>query len=414
MTQPTDSPYADNLTGGVSARLTHDLDDLYRLSTPSARLDATILPGLRGHGVNPSPRNRLWRVRLLPSRMAGIAVAFALVMASTLTYLHGQSPTSVSAQTILNRAVSAELAPDQVTHFTFRLTASNGYTGSLEEWIQADASGAPSRLALSRTVLENGNPVSSLDQRLVQSGNAAQVYDPASNTVTSVQGDQLDQPWETIIPGTYLAQKLSGRAQTGSPPQPAQKGNGPIASQHTLDGVSVYVVNLISLNADRMLYVDAQSYVVRGADWQESGVAWQARLLRYDTMPASDAPAGTFALSAPSTATVVPAQPDKSDYPVDLGSAFAQACNTTPATYKSALGAAADESMLAVCQQTNPTMTSDQLSAALLASAKTQLDAAAAAGSITAAQEADQLSRMQSKLGATITSPSGMSTPTPK
>jgi hypothetical protein len=75
------------------------------------------------------------------------------------------------------------------------------------------------------------------------------------------------------------------------------------------------------------------------------------------------------------------------------------------------MGQAPDQSMLAVCRQTNPSITSDQLGAALIASVKAQLDAAVAAGQITATQEADQLARMQAKLGDTINSPSGSSAP---
>jgi hypothetical protein len=104
---------------------------------------------------------------------------------------------------------------------------------------------------------------------------------------------------------------------------------------------------------------------------------------------------------------VIQAQSEKSDYPVDLASAFAQACKTTPVAFKTAMGSSPDESMLAACRQTNPSMTSAQLAAALLVSARAQLDAAVAAGKITAAQAADQLARMQSKLGATITAPGG-------
>jgi hypothetical protein len=193
-----------------------------------------------------------------------VAAACTLILAGTLAYLHGQSAAPVSAQTILNRAAMAGLAPDQITHFTYRLTASNGYSGTSDEWVEADTAGAASRLVLSNSVLNGGTPVPSLDERLVESGNTLQVYNPASNTVTTSPSDQVDQPWESIVVGTRLAQKLSGSSQSAPSSQIPHKGTPTAPTQRTLDGVQVYVLDL-SPNGNQTLYVDAQSYIPRGA-----------------------------------------------------------------------------------------------------------------------------------------------------
>jgi hypothetical protein len=391
-------------------QLIHDLSLAYRPSPPVSRLDAAVLAALREQQRRPASRSWWQRRWGIPQRAAGVVICSA-VLAAAFGYLHGQSPATVSAQTVLSRAAAAGLVPGQVTHFTYRLTASNGDTGTSDLWVEADDSGVARRLALSNAVFDGGSAVPGLDVRLVQSGDTVQVYDPASNTVTSGPGDQIDQPWESIVVGTRLAQKLSGGGQ-GAPFSPvAQKGSPSPVSQQTIDGASVFVLNLVSSTSDRTLYVDAQSYIPRGADWSENGVSWQARLTGYVTMSPSAVPAGTFSLHAPATAKTAQTQPDKSDYPIDFGSAFAAACKTTQEGFKAAMSSAPDQSMLAACRRTNPTITADQLGAALLASAKQQLDAAVEAGTITAAQESDQLTRMRAKLTDTVTMPGGAPAP---
>jgi hypothetical protein len=267
MTQPDNPRYADLLTGDVSEAREHLIRDLahaYRPSSPSPRLDAAILPALRKHRIDRPYQKRSWKGGLRQPQAFVLAAICTLILGGTLTYLHGQTAAPVSAQTILNRAAMAGLAPDQITHFTYRLTASNGYSGTSDEWVEADTAGAASRLVLSNSVLNGGTPVPSLDERLVESGNTLQVYNPASNTVTTSPSDQVDQPWESIVVGTRLAQKLSGSSQSAPSSQIPHKGTPTAPTQRTLDGVQVYVLDL-SPNGNQTLYVDAQSYIPRGA-----------------------------------------------------------------------------------------------------------------------------------------------------
>jgi hypothetical protein len=74
---------------------------------------------------------------------------------------------------------------------------------------------------------------------------------------------------------------------------------------------------------------------------------------------------------------------------------------------------AGDKSMLAVCQETAPSMTAQQLVSALLVPLKASLDAQVASGALTPTQEADQLAGAQQKLLVMVTTQPG-STPAGK
>jgi hypothetical protein len=64
---------------------------------------------------------------------------------------------------------------------------------------------------------------------------------------------------------------------------------------------------------------------------------------------------------------------------------------------------AGDKSMLAICQETAPGMTAQQLVTALLVPLKASLDAQVASGALTRTQEADQLAGAQYKLQVMVT-----------
>jgi hypothetical protein len=57
-----------------------------------------------------------------------------------------------------------------------------------------------------------------------------------------------------------------------------------------------------------------------------------------------------------------------------------------------------DRSVLAICQETAPSMTAQQLVAALLVPFQSSLDAQVASGALTPSQEGDDLAGMQRKL----------------
>lgn len=62
---------------------------------------------------------------------------------------------------------------------------------------------------------------------------------------------------------------------------------------------------------------------------------------------------------------------------------------------------------MAVCQDTAPRMTAQQLVSALLVPLKAALDAQVASGTLTRTQEADQLAGAQQKLQVMVTTPPG-------
>jgi hypothetical protein len=72
---------------------------------------------------------------------------------------------------------------------------------------------------------------------------------------------------------------------------------------------------------------------------------------------------------------------------------------------------AGDRSMLAICQETAPSMTASQLVTALLALFKSSLDAQVASGALTPSQEADELAGVQRKLQAMVTTQPGSAPP---
>jgi hypothetical protein len=83
----------------------------------------------------------------------------------------------------------------------------------------------------------------------------------------------------------------------------------------------------------------------------------------------------------------------------------ASSCNTTVDAFQTALQAGS-QTPLAVCQATNPNATVASISAAVSAVVKPQLDAAVAAGQITAADESQWLGNLQA-LSAWLTTPNG-------
>jgi hypothetical protein len=111
----------------------------------------------------------------------------------------------------------------------------------------------------------------------------------------------------------------------------------------------------------------------------------------------SVAPPQTFLLNAPATAHVV--APD-----LTL-STFTTVCH--PTSQAKAL-LKAGMSPLALCQQTVPTMTAADLTAALLAPERPAVQAAVTAGQITPAQETECLVALQERLAAWVTSPGGI------
>jgi hypothetical protein len=393
-----------------------DLDATRAVFTLPPECDAAIARVLIADAplpVRPTARPLLHRLTSLPWpaqrwRLAPLLMAVLLVGSGLGVYLHGAGSTPVSAQTVLQRAAAVRPGPNQATHAVYRLTASGGITGTAEVWVGTDAQGAPSEYALTVTAAKNGQPDPELSSQSVLTGQTLKEYDPVSNTVTvSSQGDSDHGLRERFV-GALAAQKVSrmlaDQHQTAAP-----------APQQTLDGVSVYVVSV--QGADETFYFNAQSYILEGADWTQDGRVSQARLdpASYQTMALSAVPPQAFTLTAPATARVV--TPSPSAAPAKkvgvvkveddrIITAAAAACHTTISAFNAALQAGT-KSMLAICQETAPTMTAQQLVTALLVPLKASLDAQVASGALTRSQEADQLAGAQRKLLYMVTAQPG-------
>jgi hypothetical protein len=204
-----------------------------------------------------------------------------------------------------------------------------------------------------------------------------------------------------VLDGAGIAQSLGALQQRS--PQRVQ-----LLPEQTLDGVRVDVLQVDGWTdrpAQRTtFYFDAQSYLLRGFDAVSNDpsyptAAWQARLSSYATAPAVSVPAQTFTLNAPATARIYVRFPDLS--------VFAPACHSS-ANVKDILKTG-QQSLLAACQATAPAVTRANLVDAFLAPTRRALDAAAAAGQITAAQEAGGLAQQQAWLNTFVTSTGGVS-----
>lgn len=322
-----DERYDDLLNGDddpALARLVAELGTL-REGSLSQRGDMTIRHALavraqhlalqRGSRVAPvgRARQRRW-TNLLQARFSVAFAALAIVLLSVGTYLHGQGPTPVSAQTVLHRAAAAGPGPNQATHATYRVSSSDGSTGTAEVWIGYDGSGTATQLALTLSLSQKGHPGATVNANLVAVGlGLVQVYNlpdgspgqiPAPPTsgsgsmgmerpVPATPGQAVSptmissaayspaRAMKGIVVGTLLAQKL------GKQPD-AYK-----LEQETLNGVPVYALQPASAG-NVTYYFNAQSYVLQGADWMQDGSAWQARLDSYRSVPLSAVPTHTF------------------------------------------------------------------------------------------------------------------------
>ena len=350
-------------------------------------------------------------------RLASLTLAVLVAVGGIGAYLHGQSPTPVNAQTVLHRAAAVSPGPNEATHAIYRLSVSGGYTGAAEVWVGADANGFPAEFALTVTMVRAGNQAPDLSSRsvVVLADQRVQEYDPASNTVTISPVGYLVEEREGMFVGTLVAQKISRALNSNNQQKPFR------LQQTTLDGVSVYALQFSAdSSSNQTFYFNTQSYVLEGADWAENGKSWQARLdpNSYQVMALSAVPPHTFTLNAPATARVVTITPPEGSGKGSAGqrpvgppdkiiSAAAAACHTTPQAFEAALQKG-DKSMLAICQETTPGMTADRLVAALIAPFKSELDAKVASGTMTPAEEAANLSNLQTKLTHMVSDQPGM------
>jgi hypothetical protein len=112
-----------------------------------------------------------------------------------------------------------------------------------------------------------------------------------------VQADASGAPERVAFAGTGPDVVAIPRHLVGAYEAYPSLAGSQVTGQQTLDGVPVDVVREPS---GALLYFDAQSYILRGADWSTdkdgtSGTSsWSARIIQYGTVPASAAPAGPW------------------------------------------------------------------------------------------------------------------------
>jgi hypothetical protein len=422
MTPPDDASldHTDEQDEPAMARVLAQLDRAYA-ATPPPHLAASMDRAIGAHLAalrppTPAPvlsgmpglrrRLSLTRTRLLQT--AAVALVAAAIAGSLSL---GSQP--ASAQAILSRAAAFRLAPDQVAHLIYHVTLVGGQKGSMtgtaDVWLQADAAGVP---VLSAQTLVAGPSAKGLRpvgmvSRYVQDGQQVYAYDSSHNAILLGPSARDAAGWivpPEIFSGVSVAQDL--RAIAALSPQRVQA-----LPPQTIDGRQVDVIQVTGW-ANRpaqqtTFYFDSQSYVLRGFDIASTDPSypiptWQARLTADDTLAASAVPPHTFTLNAP-----VGARAEFRGGP-SLAS-FAAACHATSVT--KGQFQSGQQTPLAICQATAPSMTADALVAALIAPLiapeQAQLDAAVAAGQVTPAQEADSLALVRAQLAAWIASPGG-------
>jgi hypothetical protein len=213
-------------------------------------------------------------------------------------------PAPVSAQEVLRRAATAQLAPNQTAHYRYREQPPTGTstTSTMEIWVRADASGAVVRTA--QTLIEFGadGAPDSVQRRIISRFTAQYYgYNPRRNTITIQSGsvDQVigDQP--NLFDGASVARYLSTIAQEnvqGIRLLPAQ----------TLDGTAVIVVQTVPAAGNRFnepftAYFAAQRYIIRGFDSPDGYI----RMTLDETVSVDAVPSDAFLLNPPVGARVV-------------------------------------------------------------------------------------------------------------
>jgi hypothetical protein len=146
------------------------------------------------------------------------------------------------------------------------------------------------------------------------------------------------------------------------------------------------------------LYFNAATHVLQGfdaavTDPSYAAPSWQVRLRSAATLARSAAPTGTFAVPFPSGARVG-MRPDLTALPRGCGIA-----GKGQAPGDKARLAAPGNTILATCERNDPSLTADQIVAALAAPARAQLEEAVAGGALTQTQASDALATLQGQLG---------------
>jgi hypothetical protein len=229
---------------------------------------------------------------------------------------------------------------------------------------------------------------------LVQIGNDMFGYD-ATHNLLALPSARSPAP-STVLPndvydGADLARTLAARG-----------AHVELLGHRTRDGVAVDAVQadgVLDRPALRVtLYFNASTHVLQRFDAAVtdpscSAPSWQVRLRSVATLARSAAPSGTFAVPFPSGARVG-IQPDLAALPRGCG--FAGEGQASGAKARLAVPG---NTILAICQRNDPSLTADQIVAALAAPARAQLVQAVAGGALTQTHAADASTTLEGQLG---------------
>jgi hypothetical protein len=207
------------------------------------------------------------------------------------------------------------------TRATYKVSSSDGSTGTADVWIGYSASGTASQLALTLTMdgqtggsvgltvvgpgltqlygLGSGQvraPSAPPPQNLGATGTCRGTCVPAPSTSTPgslppavrARAMALSETLRGIVVGTLLAQRLSAQPTAFT------------LRQETVNGVSVYALQTADAPGITY-YFNAQSYELQGADWTQGGSSWHAWLTGSSTVSLSAVPSGTFGSATQST-----------------------------------------------------------------------------------------------------------------
>jgi hypothetical protein len=280
------------------------------------------------------PLGSLWP-RGASRRAVSLAAAVLIVLGGVLGYLRVESPTSVSAAQILRRAAVAltDVGPNSVVHeisiVHVGIDSSNApHAGDLvtEQWTQLAPNGNPARVDLHHTIVGGES-----DERLVADAQGVMwTYDPASKTVYKsswTPGQPLFQP---PPPSDPMAILLLAKQTTNAPQDPAAmralllaaaKGTAlqsRLLPQQSLDGRTMDVIEISRSTAGPgwqsapnatsevvTIYADASTYLIRrvemrGLDDRGATVSEErGDVTKYEVLPTSAVPAGTFTFTPP-------------------------------------------------------------------------------------------------------------------
>jgi len=405
--------------------LERELEDLGRTSPQDEAVRARLRVRLMRQAAEPPARRSRLSRRVFPQsrvRLAGaLAIALLIVGLASYTSLTERSslsgPTAASAATILHAAAASGLMPGEAGHYVYSFTVSGPGVegppgeGTVEAWINRSASVSISAqtVSLGGSKAEGRNlSHSSLVGQFVELGRDLFGYDAAHNAL-SLPSDRNAAP-AIVLPNEVY----DGAALASTIEQLAARGSRVVAlPPQTLEGVPVDVVQadgVLDRPALRLtLYFDAQTHVLRGFDAASDDPSyptpsWQARLQSETTMPASSVPPGTFALHLPAGTRVeerlrgaLPAACGGITVGLDRGSS--PSSGAKPATV----------SPLAVCQQHDPSLTANQLAAALAKEPDAQLEQAVAADILSAQDASAARVMLQSQLAMLVTGrPAGL------